>query len=48
VKKVNESVYEYWLIVEGYRDKDGKVKQRIIRRLGKLTNEEVAKCEVSF
>ena len=43
VKKVNGRVYEYWLIVEGYRDKDGKVKQRIIRRLGKLTNEEVAK-----
>lgn len=45
VKKVNGKVYRYLSIVEGYRDAEGKVKQRVIVRLGRADrlNVEVLK-----
>lgn len=41
-KRINGS--EYYYLVEGYRDEDGKVRQRVIKYLGKHVSIEDAKA----
>jgi hypothetical protein len=42
LKKCTSKGHQYWKIVHGYRDKQGKVKQKVLFNLGKLSPEEVA------
>ncbi len=40
-RKKNGKTYKYVSIVQGYRDKDGKVKHKELLYLGRLTEKEI-------
>jgi hypothetical protein len=40
--------YRYYQLVEGYRDEDGKVRQRVLKHLGRFDSIEEARAAAAI